>query len=204
MLPGTYSNQDGRSNGLTAPNPMSQASLLTAAWMDAGRCRCGGEGLQSQLCTKQLSYCPPKEVGINTATKVSLQEAVWPVICPRQAWMWPRPPTRKPTGPARRWGIPSRSWPWAGPFGAGSRARRTPTWPTCAAALLGEGGGGCVRKNGGVVRIYPVQQGVRACICVGPVWGGTVANFPSLINIGWEMFATPGMQHSHKRDPLGT
>lgn len=33
---GSFSNQDGRSNGLTAPNPMSQAALLTSAWMDAG------------------------------------------------------------------------------------------------------------------------------------------------------------------------
>lgn len=35
-LKGSFSNQDGRSNGLTAPNPMSQAALLTSAWMDAG------------------------------------------------------------------------------------------------------------------------------------------------------------------------
>lgn len=33
---GSFSNQDGRSNGLTAPNPMSQAALLTSAWLDAG------------------------------------------------------------------------------------------------------------------------------------------------------------------------
>lgn len=37
VLRGSFSNQDGRSNGLTAPNPMSQAALLTSAWMDAGR-----------------------------------------------------------------------------------------------------------------------------------------------------------------------